>query len=113
MATNHGIVRPSGQVENRPDPGQDIWWEQKTSVKRQLTPINGCRVSLLGMVNYASVTPEFLQGLPCASAPITGSNNSANQLNNGAAFAVRATEGNYAKVQGAQYGYDMNLRWTL
>ena len=93
------------------DPGQDIWWEQQTRVKRQMTPINGCGIVLLGTVNYGQVTPEVLQGLSYGSASINGSNNAANQLNDGAVFAVRTTERNYAKVQVIQHGYNIKLRW--
>jgi hypothetical protein len=92
--------------------GQDIWWEQQTSVKRRMTPRNGSGIALVGKVSYGSVTPAVLQGLPYGPTPINGNNNASNQLVNGTVFAVRTTAGNYAKVQVLQYGYNMKIRWT-
>ena len=32
--------------------GQDIWWEQQTSVKRRMTPRNGAGIALVGVTSY-------------------------------------------------------------
>jgi len=92
-------------------PGADIWWEQKTNSRRQMTPKNGAGIINLGPVDFNSLSSRHLQSLTYASTPIVGNNDSTNELVNGDVFAVRTTGGNYAKVLVTAYGYDMGIQW--
>jgi len=93
-------------------PGNDIWWEQETAVARQMTPVNSARILNLGSVNYAALTAAGLQNLPYATTPIPGNDNATNKLVAGDVFAVKTTQGNFAKVLVDAYGYDLTITWT-
>jgi hypothetical protein len=103
-------------------PGADIWWEQLTlgggmggtgfKVLRQMTPQNGAGIVNLGAVNFDAITATSLQALAYTPGPITGNDDASNLLVNGDVFAVRTTNGNYAKVRVVTYGYDMVIHWV-
>jgi hypothetical protein len=90
----------------------DIWWEQMTSVARQMVPQNGAGIFNLGAVDFASLSSSGLQKLPFSTAPIPGNNDPTNKLVNGDVFAVRTQAGNFAKVLVVTYGYDLTIEWV-
>jgi hypothetical protein len=90
----------------------DVWWEQMTSVERQLVPKAPARIVNLGKANFDGINLATLQGYQYGSTPIPGSANATNQLTQGDVFAVRTSGGNYAKVQVLKYDYNLLLRWT-
>jgi len=90
----------------------DIWWDQMTTVARQMVPQNGAGILNLGAVDFASLSASGLQKLPYGSTPIPGSNDATNKLVNGDVFAVRTNAGNFAKVHVVSYGYDMTIDWV-
>ncbi|MDX2427437.1 MAG: hypothetical protein QNK22_01990 [Xanthomonadales bacterium] len=89
----------------------DVWWEQMTSVKRQMMPWGGAEIAYLGTVNFNSVSYADLQGVVYGTNPIIGNDDSTNLLVPGAVFAVKTNAGNYAKVKVQSYGYDLVIRW--
>lgn len=91
--------------------GWDIWWEQETSVQRKMTPRNGAALAYLGNVSYNAISFADLAAFHYTTTPINGDNNSSNLLTNGAVFAVRTSQGNYAKVQVITYGYNIVFRF--
>ena len=93
-------------------PNFDIWWEQMTTVARQMAPQNGASLINLGVTNFAAVTPAGLQSLNYSSTPIPGSNDASNKLVVGDVFAVHTNAGNFAKVQINVYGYDLKIDWV-
>ncbi len=92
--------------------GWDIWWRQRTTVKRQMEARESAEIALIGPTSFTGVTVAVLQSLPYSKNPIIGNNDASNQLKTGTVFAVRTTAGNYAKVQVVQYGYNMKIRWV-
>jgi hypothetical protein len=93
-------------------PGADLWWNQQTSVKRQMVPRNSARIAYVGPMTpaqFAAFGPDQLQALDYGTTPIVGDNNAGNRLVNGTVFAVRTTAGNYAKLRVVSYGYDIRL----
>jgi hypothetical protein len=93
-------------------PGADIWWEQMTATARQMTPTNGATIINLGAVAYASLSAAGLQNLPYAATPVPGNDDVTNKLVAGVVFAVKTTQGNFAKVRVDAYGYDLTITWT-
>ena len=89
----------------------DIWWDQETTVARQMVPQNTARIVNIGVVDFNAVAPATPQSLTYATTPINGSNNAANKLVAGDVFAVITNKGNYAKVRVIAYGYDLNIQW--
>ena len=73
----------------------DIWWDQMTTVARQMVPQNGAGILNLGAVDFDSLSASGLQKLPYGSTPIPGSNDATNKLVNGDVFAVRTNAGNF------------------
>lgn len=100
----HSVTGGSGS-------GWDVFWRQHTAVKRSMVPQSGAQLAYLGHVNFNSISGAQLQALTYTSTPIDGSNNASNMLTNGAVFAVRTSQGNYAKVQVVHYDRDIRLRW--
>ncbi len=92
--------------------GADIWWEQMTTVDRQMAPRTAPALLNLGAVDFTNVTAAGLQKLPYSTAPIPGNNDATNKLVNGDVFAVRTQAGNFAKVMVVAYGYDMTIEWV-
>jgi hypothetical protein len=93
-------------------PSADIWWEQITAGKAQMTPSGGASIINLGAVNFSSLTAANLETLAYASTPIVGNNDATNQLVTGDVFAVKTSSGNLAKVQVVAYGYNMAIQWV-
>ena len=93
------------------DPSKDIWWQQQTTVLRQMVPSNNARIINLGVVNFNTITPANLQNLTYSTTPIVGNNDASNKLVNGDIFAVKTNKGNYAKVKVITYGYDIVIQW--
>lgn len=90
----------------------DIWWEQETSVERQMTPWGDAEITNLGVVNYGGLSSAELQRFDYGDDPINGDDDASNELVDGDVFAVRTNQGNYAKVRVVDYGYDMDIEWT-
>ena len=97
-------------VQGGPNP--DIWWDQQTTVLRQMVPQGKARIANIGVTNFNSVTPDVLQTLPYSTAPINGNNDSSNRLVPGDVFAVFTNQGNFTKVEVLQYGYNLSIQWT-
>ena len=89
----------------------DVFWHMHTSVERSMDPVHGAQIVYLGGISYTNLSAAELQALTYGGAPINGSNNSSNLLTNGAVFAVRTNQGNYAKVQVVHYDRDITIRW--
>lgn len=90
----------------------DLWWEWMTETTAQLVPSSHAGIVNLGQVDYDAFDGHRLSTLTYGSTPLTGNPNASNQLVTGDVFAVRTTEGRFAKVQVVQYGYDLQLRWV-
>jgi hypothetical protein len=90
----------------------DIWWEQMTTVQRQMASQNGAGLLNLGVADFNSVTAAGLQKLPYSPAPIPGNDDATNKLVNGDVFAVRTQAGNFAKVMVVTYGYNLTIEWV-
>ncbi len=99
-------------VQGGISPNADVWWDQQTPILRQMVPQNNARILNLGMVNFNTITAANLQNLPYSITPIVGNNDSSNKLVNGDVFAVKTTNGNYAKVKVVAYGYDLVIEWA-
>jgi hypothetical protein len=99
-------------TEVNPGPAADVWWDQETAVLRQMVGQNGATLVNLGVVDFASLTPDTLSSLTYGSTPIPGNNDATNQLVAGDVFAVHTTGGNYAKVKVVTYGYDLHIQWA-
>src|SRR5215831_14386096 len=80
-------------------PGQDIWWEQQTTVARQMAPQGAARIVNIGVVDFDGVGADALQLLTYGTTPINGTNNASNKLVAGDVFAVLTNQGNFAKVK--------------
>lgn len=89
----------------------DVWWRQKTNVKRQIERWSGAEIAYLGTLNFNSVSYADLQGVVFGTVPIIGNDDSTNLLVPGAMFAVRTNAGNYAKVRVESYGYNLQIKW--
>jgi len=89
------------------DAGQDVFWEQFTSTTRALVPENGAQIVNLGNVNFATLTATALQSLTYGSSQILGSD-VGNQLTFGDVFAIKTTDGNFAKAIVSYPGFDLS-----
>ena len=85
----------------------DIFWEPVTSVAREMRIYDNTKIVNIGVVPFASVTPSGLQSLTYGTTPIDGNADATNKLVVGDVFAVKTTNGNYAKVLITSYGYDL------
>ena len=90
----------------------DIWWDQQTTVQRQMVPQNNAAIFNLGVINFGAIDANNLEFLPYATTPINGSSDATNKLVTGDVFAVRTTQGNFAKVKVITYGYDLQIQWV-
>jgi Strictosidine synthase len=99
-------------VQGGPAATADIWWDQQTTVARQMVPQNSAVILNLGVANFNAITANNLEFLPYATTPINGNNDSTNKLIAGDVFAVRTTQGNFAKVKVITYGYDLQIQWV-
>lgn len=90
----------------------DIWWDQMTSVDRQMVPQNGAGILNLGAVDFTTLSASGLQKLPYSTTPIPANNDATNKLVNGDVFAVHTSAGNFAKVLVVTYGYDLTIEWV-
>lgn len=89
----------------------DVFWQQHTATERSMTARNGAQFAYLGNVNFNGISFADLAAYYYTSDPISANDDSSNLLTNGAVFAVRTSEGNYAKVQVISYGYDLQFRF--
>lgn len=99
-------------VEGGVSPAADIWWDQKTTVLREMAPFSTAKIINLGFVDFNSITAANLQSQAYATTPIPGNNDASNKLVNGDVFAVKTTSGNFAKVKVVTYGYDMVIQYV-
>lgn len=99
-------------VEGGTGPTVDIWWDQQTTVLRQMVPQNTAKILNLGVVNFNTITASGLQHLSYSTTPIPGNDNATNKLVAGDVFAVLTTQGNYAKVKVVTYGYNLQIEWV-
>ncbi|HSP55227.1 MAG TPA: hypothetical protein VLS25_06515 [Dehalococcoidia bacterium] len=91
----------------------DVYWEQLTAVERRLSPSDGALITNLGTaVDYDAITLDTLKGYSYSSQAINGNDDPSNQLVGGDVFAVKTSDGNYAKVKVVTYGYDLELQWN-
>lgn len=97
-------------VQGGPNP--DIWWDQQTNVLRQMVAQGNARIANIGVTNFNSITADVLQTLPYSTAPINGNDDPSNRLVPGDVFAVFTNQGNFAKVEVLQYGYNLKIQWT-
>jgi YVTN family beta-propeller protein len=99
----------SGTTE---DGGTDIFWEQDTEVRRWMTSEGATGLVDLGPVNFDALTADDLSGLDYGEQKIVASDDADNQLPTGDVFAVRTSDGNFAKALVLAYGYDMQIRFV-
>jgi hypothetical protein len=99
-------------VEGNPIATADIQWVQQTALIRNMAPLNAARIVNLGVVDFASLSPDSLQHLTYGTTPIVGNNDASNKLVNGDVFAVITNGGNYAKVKVDVYGYNLTIDWV-
>jgi hypothetical protein len=90
----------------------DIWWNQQTTVVRQMVPQGTAQIVNLGVVDFNAVTPTTLQTYAYSATPIVGNNDASNKLVVGDVFCVKTREGNFAKLQVVTYGYDLVVKWV-
>ncbi|MEN8443556.1 MAG: hypothetical protein ABG776_00930, partial [Cyanobacteria bacterium J06555_13] len=104
----------------------DIWWQQKTKTSRFMTPRGKAELAYLGAVDFDAITVHALQKQQYSKTPINGSLRThrlikslprrpipdPNKLKNNHVFAVKTNQGNYAKVQILEYGYNLKIRWV-
>ena len=83
-----------------------------TAVLRQMAVQNSAKIVNLGAVDFNALTAQTLQALTYGTTPIDGNNDPTNKLVNGDVFAVRTTQGNFAKVKVLNYGYDLTIQWV-
>ena len=57
-------------VEGGVGPGNDIWWDQQTTVLRQMVPQSTARIINIGVVDFNAVTAATLQSLTYTATPI-------------------------------------------
>jgi hypothetical protein len=102
-------------------PGADIWWELVEEIgtgpgninsAHWMTPQHSASIINLGAVDFSSLTAANLQTLAYATTPIVGTDDATNKLVNGDVFAVRTTNGNYAKVLVVTYESDIVIQWV-
>jgi hypothetical protein len=90
-------------------PGADVWWEQITPTTRQLTSASAefpalpasslAYVGVVGVggLSFNDLTVTDLAALTYNTIPLSGSDGS-NELTPNTVFAVKTSDGNYAKV---------------
>jgi hypothetical protein len=103
-------------------PGADILWVHMMTGGgtgpgniewvRLMTPQNSAGIINLGAVDFSSLTAANLQTLAYATTPIVGTDDATNKLVTGDVFAVRTTNGNYAKVLVVTYGQALLIQWV-
>ena len=97
-------------------PGKDdIWWEHAAEfpTDSQMTPKDFARIAHLGLVDFDGLDAAALSALTYGDTSLNGDENPGpNLLATGHVFAVETTEGNLAKVQVLDYGYDLQVRWV-
>jgi hypothetical protein len=111
-ATIHGTFQFNFDTGVETGTGADVWWQQQTDTERQLVPRQGARLVNLGQVDFGAVSLPELRGRTYTETPINGDDNSSNVLTVGDVFAVLTDQGNHAKAQVAQYGYDLVVRFV-
>lgn len=78
--------------------GTDIWWQQKTSTTRSLSPRNGAQLVNMGAIDYEKVDLAKLRSLPYSTAEIVG-DDSGNQMPVRTVIAIKTNTGRYAKMR--------------
>jgi hypothetical protein len=101
----------TGNLSNTAAPS-DIFWQQMTTVNRQMRPVAGAQIINLGVTDFNAVTHVELQNMTYSTTPIPGNNDASNKLVNGDVFAVLTNAGNFAKVKVITYGYDMKVEYV-
>jgi hypothetical protein len=99
-------------IQGGPAANADIWWDQQTTIIRQMAPRNIAALLNLGVTTFAAITANNLEVLSYTTTPIDGNSDATNKLVAGDVFAVRTTQGNLAKVQVIAYGYDLQIQWV-
>lgn len=92
--------------------GADVWWEQQTSIIRNMTRSGTAQLANLGVINFSTVSYNMLTGTTYSTTPIVGNDDGTNQLVTGDVFAVLTGSGNYAKVLVTNYGYNLQIQWV-
>jgi hypothetical protein len=93
-------------------PGADLFWQQQTSVQRQMTPLSGATLVNLGRVDFDRLKAKKLSKLSYSTTPIPANADPTNKLVEGDVFAVRSNAGNLAKVKVVSYGYNLGVQWV-
>jgi hypothetical protein len=99
-------------IQGGPKAEADLWWDQQTTINRRMAPQNNAALVNLGLANFSAVTANNLEVLTYSTTPIDGNNDATNRLIAGDVFAVRTTQGNFAKVEVLTYGYDLKIQWV-
>jgi len=99
---------------------RDIHWSHQNSTDSTLRVFNTAGLAALDLTVFSSITEADLIGYAYSTSPIDGPNGGTD-LEVGKVFAVRTTEGNYAKVEVLSYDtgvgtspyYDMHIKYEL
>jgi len=102
----------SNRVTEAASRTSDLFWQQQTAVLRQMVPENGATLVNLGVRDFDSITGETLPDLGYSTAAIPGNALGTNLLVPGDVFAVRSTDGNFAKVKVVTYARDLGVQWV-
>ena len=85
----------------------DLWWEQIDAASQRLVALGGTRLALLETKEYESVSLEDISRTKLTARGFDG-----DSLEVGAVFAMRTTEGNFAKFRiiGFRSSHDSSLK---
>ncbi len=90
----------------------DVQWEQVSEVVRRMNSEGASGLVNLDDVDFDSLTLQDLQALDYQDVRIDGNDDPTNQLVPGDVFAVKTSDGNFAKAQVLAYGYNLELRFV-
>ena len=90
------------------EPGLDVWWENINAATNRLSPVNDAKLARIpeSAPAFEKLTYNDIVALPFGVEPVPGS-----ALMRGARFAIKTTEGNYAKllVMGYRDSHDFSF----
>lgn len=110
----------TGKVKGADMSKVDLWWQARTKSNRCLCPYYGSktRIADLSADIFNQADLHILKNLEYTDAGLEHHDDGV-KLRSGLTFAVKTTEGNYAKVRIAKVGYDAKnknyvvLEWQL
>ena len=89
----------------------DVWWEIITDGERKLVSLEDAAIAYLGDVDYDGISSAEVQDLDYDRSRDLSGSDTDNELFEGAVFAVRTNDDNYAKVEVLDHGDDLQVRY--